>query len=68
MILSVGPLALGTLLFRAARQATATSALTYQTAALTGEAGRLGPCPSLSWPAGTTCVNVTHGAVPAHAV
>jgi len=59
MILSVGSLALGTLLVRGARAGTAASAVTYQTAALTSEAGRLGVLPFNQLVAGTTCVNVT---------
>lgn len=61
MILSVGSLALGTLLVRGARAGTAASAMTYQSAALTSEAGRLGALPFTQLPAGTTCVNVTTG-------
>jgi prepilin-type N-terminal cleavage/methylation domain-containing protein len=61
MILSVGSLALGTLLLRGARAATAASAGTYQTAALSAEAGRLGAIPFTQLAAGTTCVDVTTG-------
>lgn len=61
MILSVGSLALGTLLLRGARSATAASAVSYQTAALTGEVGRLDALPFSALGAGTTCVNVTTG-------
>jgi prepilin-type N-terminal cleavage/methylation domain-containing protein len=59
MILSVGTVALSALLLRSARQATAASALVYQTAALTSEVGRLGALPFDQLPAGNTCVNVT---------
>jgi prepilin-type N-terminal cleavage/methylation domain-containing protein len=61
MILSVGSLALGTLLLRGARSATAASAVSYQTAALSGEVGRLDALPFSLLAAGTTCVNVTTG-------
>jgi prepilin-type N-terminal cleavage/methylation domain-containing protein len=61
MILSVGSLALGTLLLRGARSATAASAVTYQTAALSAEVARLGAVPFTDLAAGTTCVNVTTG-------
>jgi prepilin-type N-terminal cleavage/methylation domain-containing protein len=61
MILSVGSLALGTLLVRGARSATAASAVSYQTAALSGEVGRLDALPFAALAAGTTCVNVTTG-------
>ena len=62
VILSVSTVALSALLLRSARQATAASALVYQTAALTSEVGRLGALPFSSLPAaGTTCVNVTTG-------
>jgi hypothetical protein len=61
MILSVGSLALGTLLLRGARAATAASAGTYQTAALSAEVGRLGAIPFTQLAAGTTCVDVTAG-------
>jgi prepilin-type N-terminal cleavage/methylation domain-containing protein len=61
MILSMGSLALGTLLLRGARAGTATSAVTYQTAALTSEAGRLGAIPFSLLAVGNTCVNVTTG-------
>ncbi len=61
MILSVGSLALGTLLVRGARAGTAASAVTYQSAALSSEVGRLGTIPYDQLAAGTTCVNVTTG-------
>jgi prepilin-type N-terminal cleavage/methylation domain-containing protein len=61
VILSVGSLALGTLLVRGARAATAAAAVTYQTAALSGEVGRMSALPFSQLPAGTTCVNVTAG-------
>jgi prepilin-type N-terminal cleavage/methylation domain-containing protein len=59
MILSVGSLALGTLLLRGSRAGTAAAAVTYQSAALTSEASRLGAVPFTALAAGTTCVNVT---------
>jgi prepilin-type N-terminal cleavage/methylation domain-containing protein len=58
-MLSVASLALGTLLFRAARLATATSAASYQTATLAGTAGRFDALPFDSLSAGTSCVTVT---------
>ena len=61
MILSVGTVALAALLLRSAKQATAASALVYQTAALTSEVGRQSALPFDQLPAGTTCVNVTTG-------
>jgi prepilin-type N-terminal cleavage/methylation domain-containing protein len=61
IILSVGTVALSALLLRSARQATAASALVYQTAALTSEVGRLGALPFDQLPAGATCVNVNTG-------
>jgi prepilin-type N-terminal cleavage/methylation domain-containing protein len=61
IILSVGTLALATLLARSSRQATAASMTVYQTAALTEEVGRLGAMPFSSLVAGTTCVtNAAH--------
>lgn len=61
MILSLGSLALGTLLLRGARAATGASAGTYQTAALSAEVARLGAIPFAQLAAGTTCVDVTTG-------
>jgi prepilin-type N-terminal cleavage/methylation domain-containing protein len=61
MILSVGTVALASLLARASRAATDASANVYQTAALTSEVGRLGAIPFTSLAAGTTCVNVNAG-------
>jgi prepilin-type N-terminal cleavage/methylation domain-containing protein len=61
MILGIGTVALGALLLRSARQATAASALVYQNAALSSEVGRLGALPFDQLAAGTTCVNVTTG-------
>jgi prepilin-type N-terminal cleavage/methylation domain-containing protein len=58
-LLSVASLSLGTLLFRAARLATATSAASYQTATLAGTAGRIDALPFDSLSAGTTCSTVT---------
>jgi prepilin-type N-terminal cleavage/methylation domain-containing protein len=58
-MLSVASLALGTLLFRAARLANATSAGSYQTATLAGAAGRFDALPFDSLAAGTTCLTVT---------
>jgi prepilin-type N-terminal cleavage/methylation domain-containing protein len=61
MILGIGTVALGALLLRSARQATAASALVYQNAALSSEVGRLGALPFASLAAGTTCVDITTG-------
>lgn len=58
-ILAGGVVALSSMLGRAARSATAASALVYQTAALTSEAGRLGALPFDQLVAGNTCVVVT---------
>lgn len=59
-LLSVASLALGTLLFRAARQANAASTTSYQTAMVNAEASRLSALPFDQLPAaGTTCVDIT---------
>lgn len=58
-VLSLGMVALGTLLMRSARQARVASSAMYQTAALSEEVGRLGAMPFALLVAGTTCVNVT---------
>jgi prepilin-type N-terminal cleavage/methylation domain-containing protein len=58
-LLSVASLTLGTLLLRSAKLAGATSASSYQTAALSAEAARMSALPFDSLPAGTTCVNLT---------
>jgi|tagenome__1003787_1003787.scaffolds.fasta_scaffold20424880_2 prepilin-type N-terminal cleavage/methylation domain-containing protein len=58
-LLSVASLALGSMLFRAARQATAASQSTYQTASLNGQVDRLQALPFDQLAAGTTCVNLT---------
>ena len=63
-ILSVGTLALATLLARASRQATAASAAVYQIAALSEEVGRLGAMPFSLLTAGTTCATVTARPLP----
>lgn len=63
-LLSVASLALGSLLFRAARQAHATSTASYQTATLAGEAGRVDALPFDSLTSGTTCVTVTGAPFP----
>lgn len=54
-LLSVASLALGSLLFRAARQAGAASAAAYQTASLSGEVNRMGAVPFDLLAPGTTC-------------
>jgi prepilin-type N-terminal cleavage/methylation domain-containing protein len=58
-LLSVASLSMGTLLFRAARLATATSAASYQTATLAGEAGQMDALPFDALAAGTICATVT---------
>jgi prepilin-type N-terminal cleavage/methylation domain-containing protein len=58
-LLSMASLALGTMLFRAARQAHATSAGSYQTAMVSAEVSRLDSQPFDLLVAGTTCVDVT---------
>ena len=63
-ILSVASLSLGTLLFKAARQANATSTASYQTATMAGAAGRFDAMPFDSLPAGTTCVTLTAAPFP----
>ena len=59
-LLSVASLALGSMLFRAARQAGAASAGQYQTASLGGEVSRLQALPFDQLAPGTTCVTETH--------
>jgi prepilin-type N-terminal cleavage/methylation domain-containing protein len=58
-LLAVASLSLGTLLFRAARLANATSAGSYQTATLAGAAGQFDALPFDVLTAGTTCTTVT---------
>jgi prepilin-type N-terminal cleavage/methylation domain-containing protein len=58
-ILAVATLALGSLLVRSSRTAEAASALSYQTAALSAEVGRLGAVPFTDLAAGTVCTTVT---------
>ncbi|MGH7510534.1 MAG: type IV pilus modification PilV family protein [Gemmatimonadales bacterium] len=58
-ILSIASLAMGTLMFRAARVAGATADASYQTAALSAEAGRLSTAPFESLVIGTSCATVT---------
>jgi prepilin-type N-terminal cleavage/methylation domain-containing protein len=58
-LLSVASLSLGTLLFRAAQLASATSVGSYQTAMVSGEVNRLGTQPFELLVAGTTCVAIT---------
>jgi prepilin-type N-terminal cleavage/methylation domain-containing protein len=55
-LLSVASLALGSMLFRATRQAGAASAASQQTASLSGEVSRLGAMPFDLLVPGTTCV------------
>jgi prepilin-type N-terminal cleavage/methylation domain-containing protein len=63
-LLSIASLAMGTLLFRAARQASATSSAAHQTAAMAGTTARLDVLPFDALVAGTTCVTVTDPAFP----
>jgi prepilin-type N-terminal cleavage/methylation domain-containing protein len=59
-LLSVASLSLGTMLFRAARQANAASTASYQTAMISAAASQLSTQPFDQLPAaGTTCVNLT---------
>jgi prepilin-type N-terminal cleavage/methylation domain-containing protein len=62
MILSVGSLALGSMLLRATRQAGATSTASQQTAQLSGEVSRMNALPFDQLPVGTTCVTVANPA------
>ena len=57
-LLSVASMSLGSMLFRAARQAGATSAAAHQTAALSGEVSRMDALPYDQLIPGTTCVNI----------
>lgn len=63
-VLSLGMVALGSLLVRSARQATAASSVVYQTAALSEEVGRMGAMPFELLVAGTTCTTVTAHPLP----
>lgn len=58
-LLSVASMALGSMLFRAARQAGATAAASHQTAELQGEVSRMDALPFDQLVAGTTCVTIT---------
>jgi prepilin-type N-terminal cleavage/methylation domain-containing protein len=57
-LLSVASLTLGSMLFRAARQAGATSAAAHQTAQLSGDVSRLDALPFDQLAAGTICVSI----------
>ena len=59
-LLSVASMALGSMLFRAARQATATSAAAHQTAALSGEVSRMDALPYSQLTLGTTCIDIAN--------
>jgi len=63
-ILSIGVIALGTLMARGARTAGAASALTYQTTVLAAEAARYDAIPFTSLVAGTTCDTVAGPPLP----
>jgi prepilin-type N-terminal cleavage/methylation domain-containing protein len=58
-LLSVASVALGSMLFRATRQAGAASTGSYQTAMVSGEVSRLGATPYDLLVPGTACVTVT---------
>jgi prepilin-type N-terminal cleavage/methylation domain-containing protein len=59
-ILSIGSLAMGSMLFRAAHQATLTATTAHQSAAMGSAVGRLDVLPFDQLPAaGTSCVTVT---------
>ena len=57
-LLSVASVSLGSMLFRAARQAGATSAAAHQTAELSGEVSRMDALPFELLVPGTTCVAI----------
>jgi prepilin-type N-terminal cleavage/methylation domain-containing protein len=63
-VLALGMVALGSLLIRSARQATAASSVVYQNAALSEEVGRMGAMPFDLLTAGTTCVTSTAHPLP----
>lgn len=63
-ILSVGILALGTLMARGARSAGAASAVSYQTTVLGAEAARFDAIPFTALVAGTTCDTVAAPPLP----
>jgi prepilin-type N-terminal cleavage/methylation domain-containing protein len=63
-ILSVGILALGTLMGRGARSAGAASAVSFQTSILAAEAARFDAIPFTQLAAGTTCDTVTVAPLP----
>jgi prepilin-type N-terminal cleavage/methylation domain-containing protein len=63
-LLSVASLALGSMLFRAARAAGATSEGSYQTAVLSAEASRLGALPFDLLVEGDTCATVAEAPFP----
>ena len=54
-LISTGILVLGGMLLRSARAAEAASAISYQTAAMASEVGRLDALPFTALTAGTTC-------------
>jgi prepilin-type N-terminal cleavage/methylation domain-containing protein len=63
-ILSVGVLVLGGFLLRSSRSAEATSAISYQTAIMAAEFGRIDAIPFDLLAAGTTCETVTASPMP----
>jgi prepilin-type N-terminal cleavage/methylation domain-containing protein len=58
-MLSIASLALGSMMFRATRQAGAASTASYQTAMVSGEVSRLGAAPFELLAPGTTCITVS---------
>jgi prepilin-type N-terminal cleavage/methylation domain-containing protein len=58
-LLSVGSLALASMLVRATRLASATSTASFQTAMVSGEVSRMDATPFDQLTAGTTCVSIT---------
>ena len=63
-ILSVGVLALGTLMGRGARSAGAASAISFQTSIMAAEAARYDAIPFAQLAAGTTCDTITAAPLP----
>jgi len=63
-LISTGILVLGGMLLRSARAAEAASAVSYQTAAMASEVGRLDALPFTALAAGTTCDTVAVAQLP----
>ena len=64
ILLSLGSLALGSLLTRSSQQSIASASTVQATAAMTTEVGRLNVLPWAQLTAGTTCDTVTTGQMP----